>query len=520
MTTLTFQRKLWIPFICSMLCIAAIFINDAVQARGVRMEERRIALADINQAAHGAIARLAAQAAAGELDTAAAQARAVAIADSLRYGADGYVAILRQDGVVVHNPGNPASDGRNMLDFRDADGKYLFRELTALSKGAGKGFVTFQWLRPGAATPSAKLAYISTYRPWGWIVLTGAYTDDIDADFRRGLAGAAAMMAAASALLIAVSVLINRSLNRLLGGAPEAAVAAARRIAANDLSEPIKEAIRTGASLLHTMQTNLGAALRAIRDSAATIASGAGQIAIGNADLSARTEDQAASLEETAASMEQMTRAVAENADNAVRAGALAATAAQVAGDGGAAMLDVTRTMAEISTASARIADIIGVIEGIAFQTNILALNAAVEAARAGEQGRGFAVVASEVRILAQRSAAAARDIKTLIGDASERIAAGERQVEKAGATMDDVVASIGHVTAILGDIGLASREQAGGIVQINQAVGALDAMTQQNAALVEESAAAADSMRQQSSELDALARRFRLTGPPSLVAW
>ena len=522
MLVLTFRRKLWLPFICSMLCIAAIFTIAAVDSRTVRIEERRGAVADVNQAAHGAIARLAAQAAAGQIDAATAQARAVAVVDSMRYGADGYVAILRQDGVVVHNPGNAASDGTNMLDFRDADGKYLFRDLTALSKGTGHGYVEFQWLRPGAAAPSAKLAYISTFRPWGWIVLTGVYTDDIDADFRRGLAGAAAMMALVSAVLIAVSVLVNRSLDRLLGGAPEDAAAAARRIAANDLSQPIGDGSGNGdgdgASLLHamhTMQTRLGTALGQIGASAATIASGASQIAIGNADLSARTENQAASLEETAASMEQLTRAVAENADSAQRAGELAASAAHISAQGGAAMTEVTRTMADISGASARMFEIIGVIEAIAFQTNILALNAAVEAARAGEQGRGFAVVASEVRSLAQRSGAAATDIKILIGDSGARIAAGEQHVERAGATIAEVVAGIDGVAAILGQIALASREQAGGIVQINQAVAALDALTQQNAALVEESAAAAESMREQAGRLDMLARQFKLAPAP-----
>jgi methyl-accepting chemotaxis protein len=529
MLALTFRRKLWLPFICSMLCIAAICTIAAVDSRSVRLDERRAALADVNQAAHGAIARLAAQAAAGQIDAATAQARAVAVVDSMRYGADGYVAILRQDGVVVHNPGNAASDGTNMLDFRDADGKYLFRDLTALSKGAGHGYVEFQWLRPGAAAPSAKLAYISTFRPWGWIVLTGVYTDDIAADFRRGLAGAAAMMALVSAVLIAVSVLVNRSLDRLLGGAPEDAAAAARRIAANDLSQPIGNGDGNGlgdgdgASLLHamhTMQTRLGAALGQIGASAATIASGAAQIAIGNADLSARTENQAASLEETAASMEQLTRAVAENADSAQRAGELAASAAHISAQGGAAMTEVTRTMADISGASARMFEIIGTIEAIAFQTNILALNAAVEAARAGEQGRGFAVVASEVRNLAQRSGAAATDIKILIGDSGARIAKGEQHVERAGATIAEVVAGIDGVAAILGQIALASREQAGGIVQINQAVAALDALTQQNAALVEESAAAAESMRDQAGRLDMLARQFKLApAPPPYAA-
>ena len=517
MPSLSFQRKLWIPFFCSLVCIAAIFGADAWQLRGVRMQERRAALADVNHAANSAIARLGARAAAGELSTAAAQQQAVALIDSLRYGADSYVTILRQDGVVVHNPGNPAADGSNMLAFRDAAGSYLMRDLIALSARDGKGYARFMWLRPGAAAPSAKLAYISTYRPWGWIVLTGVYTDDIDAALRESLASSSVLLLAASAVLIVISVLINRSLGALLGGAPEYATSAARRIAANDLSSPILTRRGDDASLLHAMQTmqgKLAAALHAIGDSAVTIAAGAGQIAAGNADLSARTENQAASLEETAASIEQLTGAVANNADGAVQATALAREAAAVAGQAGDAMQALTATMGEISGASGRIADIIGVIDGIAFQTNILALNAAVEAARAGEQGRGFAVVASEVRTLAQRSAFAAKDIKVLIDDSASRIAAGERQALQAGGTMRQVVAGIGEVAELLGAISLASQEQSGGIHQVNQAIGSLDAITQQNAALVEESAAAAHSMRLQSEHMAALVRRFKLAPP------
>jgi methyl-accepting chemotaxis protein len=262
---------------------------------------------------------------------------------------------------------------------------------------------------------------------------------------------------------------------------------------------------------VNALVDNMADVVSQVKDAADAIRTASQEIAQGNTDLSSRTEDQASSLEETASSMEQLTSTVKQNADNAREANQLAAGASKVATQGGDVVRQVVSTMSEISESSKKIADIIGVIDGIAFQTNILALNAAVEAARAGEQGRGFAVVATEVRNLAQRSAAAAKEIKALISDSADRVHAGSALVDKAGRTMEEIVASVGKVTAIMAEITSATVEQSGGIEQINQAVSQMDEVTQQNAALVEQAAAAAESLQEQAATLVASVEMFRV---------
>ena len=263
---------------------------------------------------------------------------------------------------------------------------------------------------------------------------------------------------------------------------------------------------------LRVLQVNLRWAIGQIKESTDVVNVSATEIASGNADLSSRTESQASSLEETASSMEEMTGTVKQNAESSHHASSLVTSTAQIAVHGGEVVGEVIRTMGSIKESSKKIADIIGVIDGIAFQTNILALNAAVEAARAGEQGRGFAVVASEVRSLAQRSAGAAKEIKALIEDSVGKVEAGRKLVDEAGEAMDDIVTSVQLVADIIGGVASASHEQSAGIEQINQAVGQMDEMTQQNAALVEEAAAAAESLQSQAGKLAELVSTFRLT--------
>jgi methyl-accepting chemotaxis protein len=291
------------------------------------------------------------------------------------------------------------------------------------------------------------------------------------------------------------------------------AVLAARRVAEGDLRVRTDSGAGGEAGLLmramREMTEKLVATIVNVRSGTELIASASGEIATGSMDLSARTEQQAASLEETASSMEELTATVKQNAEHAHQASKLAISASEVAVKGGAVVAEVVGTMASINDSSKRIAEIIGVIDGIAFQTNILALNAAVEAARAGEQGRGFAVVASEVRSLAQRSAAAAKEIKALIDDSVEKVNAGTELADKAGNTMNEVVTSVKRVTDIIGEIADASAEQTAGIEQVNQAIAAMDQATQQNAALVEESAAAAATMREQAGGLSRVVGAF-----------
>ena len=372
----------------------------------------------------------------------------------------------------------------------DAGREFLFKELrphqlpymsavTAMSELQAKGMEEFA-LEAAALTRSAKV----------WMVI---------------IAAAAALLASA------VGFVLTRSITRPIGEA----VKVAQTVAAGDLGSQIDVVSRdeTGQLLaaLKSMNDSLLGVVGTVRESSDSIATGTRQIATGNADLSQRTEEQASNLQQTAASMEQLTETVKRNADVAKQATQLAGTASDAAVRGGVADGQVVETMGEIAASSKKISDIIGVIDGIAFQTNILALNAAVEAARAGEQGRGFAVVATEVRNLAQRSAGAAKEIKGLIGDSVVKVETGSRLVGDAGKTMDDIVAQVRRVSDLLGEMGAAAHEQTVGIDQVSGAVTQLDQVTQQNAALVEESAAAAASLNEQAKRLVEAVSRFKL---------
>ncbi|WP_420998062.1 methyl-accepting chemotaxis protein [Cupriavidus sp. 30B13] len=322
---------------------------------------------------------------------------------------------------------------------------------------------------------------------------------------------------------VLLAVLIGWWLVRAISVPLEAAVRLARSVARGDLTQRIEVASRDEVGqlvqALKDMVHSLVGIIGQVRNSTDTIATASAQIASGNLDLSSRTEQQASSLEETAASMEEMTATVRQNAENARQANSLVANASDMAGKGGEVVARVVRTMGSINTSSKRITDIIGVIDGIAFQTNILALNAAVEAARAGEQGRGFAVVAGEVRSLAQRSAGAAKEIKGLIEASVEQAALGSTLVEEAGSTMEQVVASVKRVADLMGEITAASDEQSAGIQQVNTAVTQMDEVTQQNAALVEQAAAAAESLQERARDLAQAVSIFRLDGHAARAA-
>jgi methyl-accepting chemotaxis protein len=318
-------------------------------------------------------------------------------------------------------------------------------------------------------------------------------------------------------LLVALSVLCAWLIARSITVPIRAAVEVATRVAQGDLTNDIvvtgKDEIGELLQALKGMNAGLVDIIRSVQTGAGSIASASGEIASGNLDLSSRTEQQAGSLEETAATMEELTSTVKHNAENARQANQLAQSASQTAVKGGDAVAQVVTTMASINDSSKKIVDIIGVIDSIAFQTNILALNAAVEAARAGEQGRGFAVVASEVRNLAQRSAGAAKEIKALIGDSVDKVNAGSKLVNDAGVTMEEIVGSVRRVTDIIAEITAASDEQRTGIEQVNRAIVEMDDVTQQNAALVEQAAAAAQSLQDQAAHLAQVVAVFRIVG-------
>ncbi|MDB5960749.1 MAG: methyl-accepting chemotaxis protein [Massilia sp.] len=410
--------------------------------------------------------------------------------------------------LIVH----PTRRGSILLDEKAADGRFFIKEM--LEKKSGQ--LRYSWLNSvaGDSTPRDMLVSFDHIRDWNWVVAGGTFRDEItheaDAQRLRYMAFCIAALALFAALLY---LMVRASVTRPLAAATEAAA----RIAAGDLSVRIdnsrRDEIGRLAEAMNSISHNLSSVVGKVREGAEHIATASREISTGNMDLCERTEQQAANLAATAASMDQMTGTVRDNADSASQANQMARSASEVAEKGGQMVARVVDTMASINASSKQIVDIIGVIDSIAFQTNILALNAAVEAARAGEQGRGFAVVASEVRNLAQRSAAAAKEIKQLIGASVEQVQVGSKLVVDAGATMDEVLASVARLTSIMGQISAASVLQSEDIGRINGAVNDMDNATQQNAALVEQASAAAQAMQDQAVELAAAVRVFKLHG-------
>ena len=430
----------------------------------------------------------------------------------VKIGQTGYIFIVdtapgaNYGQLVLH----PNSEGKSALDFKSSDGRLFIQDMLAQKSGA----MRYTWTAPGqtAATAREKQLYYREFKDWRWIIAGGTFTDEITLEARQmrnqlAIAGFLALLVFAVLLYWLVRTLVSRPL--------AAAETAAAQIAAGDLTVHLDttsmDEIGRLLRAMNRISDNLSQVVGNVRGSAGQIATASGEIASGNLDLSSRTEQQASSLEETAASMEELSSTVRQNVDHAQQASRLARDSSSLAAEGGAAVAQVASTMDAIRSSSSKIADIIGVIDGIAFQTNILALNAAVEAARAGEQGRGFAVVATEVRTLAQRSTAAAKDIKDLIQASASTVDLGHAQVSQASATMDTVVASVQQVSTIMAEIAQASDEQRSGIEQVNQAIAQMDQVTQQNAALVEEAAAAADALQEQAQELNQVVGVFKL---------
>jgi methyl-accepting chemotaxis protein len=521
--TLSFRQKLFLPLLLSLLCLLAVFVIDTLHNRDIRLEERKTQLANAGQMAASIAKEYAALAANHTLSEEEAKQQALARIKALRYGETGYLNVFDNEQVVMH-PIKPELVGTKIGATRDPEGRQVYLDAiaaTAASKD-GSGFTNYLWAKPGSQKPVPKLTYTLAYKPWGWYIMTGLYVDDLNAAFYRMLLQSALSLAVIGAALSVVVVLLIRNIERALGGDPHDAVEAAQHIAGGDLGFEV--AVRPGDD------TSLMAAMKAMRDALAgivtqvrsgtdLIATASGEIASGNLDLSSRTEEQASSLEETAAAMEELTSTVKQSAENARQASALAQSAAGVAGRGGEVVARVVDTMEAIKASSNKIVDIIGVIDGIAFQTNILALNAAVEAARAGEQGRGFAVVAGEVRSLAQRSAQAAKEIKELIGDSVDKVGDGAKLVLDAGTTMQEIVASVNRVSDMIGAISSATQEQGSGIEHINQAIAQMDQVTQQNASLVEEAAAASEAMQEQAAKLAQTVSVFRVASSGTALA-
>lgn len=448
----------------------------------------------------------------GKITVDQAKSEALKEIGALRYHGNEYFWVTDSVPNMLVHGANPGLNGKNVSDIRDPNGKNVFVEMVKAVQQTGASIYKYEWPKPGSTKPVDKISYLELNKEWGWIVGSGIYVDDVKAKMegmRWSIIGGTLLL---SLFVLASAWWVSRRIKKAL----DKAITVSERIARGDLTGTIEidSEDETGHLLgsLKEMNQGLATIVGEVRGSADSIAAASRQIAAGNTDLSQRTEEQASSLEETASSMEELTSTVCQNADNAQQANQLAIKASEVAEKGGDVISRVVDTMKSITESSRKISDIIGVIDGIAFQTNILALNAAVEAARAGEQGRGFAVVASEVRGLAQRSAAAAKEIKALIENSVDKVQDGSRLVEEAGSTTREIVTSIKRVTDVVAEISAASVEQSSGIEQINSAVTQMDDVTQQNAALVEEAASAASLLEEQAQQMVQVVARFKLS--------
>lgn len=476
------------------------------------MIDRKVATRQTVEAALAIVDWAHSQETSGQVSREKAQQMALQALNRARYSGDEYFWVNDMDHKMIMHPTKPELNGKNLSDMKDPEGTPVFVKFVDTVRKDKAGFVNYMWPKPGQDVPVAKISYVTGFAPWGWVVGSGVYVDDLKAAFYKHLWAMAGVLGGSIALCVFMGRVISRIITRGVGKAVRVANAISQGDISQDIDVKGSDEVAQLLEAMRRMSAHLTLTMREVREAADSLAQASQEIAAGNGDLSSRTEQTAASLQQTAASMDQLTGSVRQSADSANEANRYVDSAAGVAVRGGEVVSQVVSTMDGINQASKKISDIIGVIDGIAFQTNILALNAAVEAARAGEQGRGFAVVAGEVRTLAQRSANAAREIKALINASVEQVESGSQLVQSAGETMNNIVNSVQQVNSIIRDITLSTSQQRDGIGQINTAVGQLDQMTQQNAALVEQSAAAAESLYDQARKLADVVGRFKLS--------
>ncbi|OYU45840.1 MAG: chemotaxis protein [Burkholderiales bacterium PBB4] len=489
--------------------VAWLMWNHTDAAMGDRMRSTRQHV----EIAHGIVVWAHGRQTSGELSEELAQRLAKDAISKLRYEGSEYFWINDMAPKVVMHPIKPELDGKDVGDVKDPNGFALFKAFADMARTQKAGFVYYQWPKPGFDKPVDKVSYVKGFEPWGWVVGSGIYIDDLRADQTSRLWRAGMVVG----LVLLIAGYVFWAFYRVNQGGLDIVSGHLNDLTAGDLRQAPQAP--WGADEPAALIVGLGKVYDSFRELIRRVRHGARELAVTSAevsraslDLSARTEDAASNLGEQAAAVEQIGAQVAETARRTQDAAAVADQNSLVAERGGRIIAEVVTTMQDIHTSSARINDIIGTIDGIAFQTNILALNAAVEAARAGESGRGFAVVASEVRSLAQRSAEAAREIKTLISDSVEKVAAGTQVVEGAGATMSEMVTNAKKINQFLSEISNAAVEQATGVKEVVNAIHQLDAHTQQNAALVEQTSAAARALSDQADKLTEEIARFRVS--------
>ena len=508
---LSFKTKLMSTVGFVWLSLILLCALNAISTKHSLMRNRESALAEQVQSATSVVRFYVKQAQSGALPEDEAKKLAIASVRAIRYGTSGYLGILDSKLFQVLNPVRPDTENK-INDFIDSTGKHFTAEIVKHGLD-GSHITTYLYPKPGEQEPLQKMTYGDYVREWDWHVYTGAYIDDIDAAFHAIVLKSLLLIGVIGAALTLAMAFIIRGVLKSIGGDPRDVAIVCQRIAAGDLAQTVQVTRGDESSLMHsmhTMQSRLTQTIAQIKLVADGITAASREIADGHHDLSSRTEEQAASLAQTASSMEELTSTVRLNSDNAGQASQLAASASSTVESGSGVVLGVVATMDRIAGSSEKIVDIIGVIEGIAFQTNILALNAAVEAARAGEHGRGFAVVASEVRALAQRCAAAAKDVKTLIDESVTNVTAGQDLAQQSGDTMKQILTSVTRVNDIMSEISSASLQQTQGIEQVGVAITQMDAVTQQNAALVEQATAAAAALAVQAEELKRAVAVFR----------
>jgi methyl-accepting chemotaxis protein len=500
--------SLMVPLLALMAWMAKIQVDQATQARRDATRQTVEVVSGVLRWAHE-------QEKAGKLPRDQAQQMALRTVATLRYSGEEYFWINDMQPRMLMHPTKPALDGTDIGPMQDPNGQHLFRTMVDTVRQHGQGFVAYQWPKPGSDAPVDKVSYVQGFEPWGWVVGSGIYLDVMYGDLWRDLSGplAGVLAGIAVGMLAGFYLLVcfHHALTQGLGESRHHL----RAMAGGDLTRtPTPRGTDEAAELLRDlrdMQDSLRGMVARVSQASGAMVHASTEIAAGAVDLSSRTEHAAANLEQSASAMEELAATATRTASSIDQALDSAQQNAHSASQGGQVMAEVVQTMDGIRASSAQIAEIIGTIDGIAFQTNILALNAAVEAARAGEQGRGFAVVASEVRSLAQRSAAAAREIKKLIGGSVDQVQAGADIVRRAGVIIDGIVGKSRLLDQQLTAVSQGAREESEGLGQLGQAVHDLDHLTQQNAALVEQTAAAAAALRDQAGGLASEVARFRL---------